>query len=175
MAAISRDTLHDRESLLRSIATGGLIVFVIQILDVWIASTIIQGIPFVSVWQYIASGLLGMPAFEGGLASASLGLFLHLLISLAVAAIFIMSAKRLPIVRRNVIVSSLLYGLVVWIVMNLIVTPLSATPAVPAPTTPWLIEAILEHVFGVGLALGILVRRRATTAWAPKEASHAQV
>jgi hypothetical protein len=45
--------------------------------------------------------------------------------------------------------------------MNLIVVPLSAAPPVPAPTTPWLIEAVVEHILGVGLPLGILVWRNA--------------
>jgi hypothetical protein len=45
--------------------------------------------------------------------------------------------------------------------MNLIVLPLSAAPPLPAPTTPWLIEGIIEHMLAVGLPLAILVRGNA--------------
>jgi hypothetical protein len=163
MTTTTSRTLNSRNSLLRSIVLGGLIIFVIQLIHQWIVVTLIQGTPFTLVWQYIASGVLGMAAFEGGLATALLGLFLHLIISLGIAAIFILSVDRLPLLRRNLIAGSLLYGLVVFIVMNLIITPISAAPPLPAPTTPWLIEAILEHVLGIGLPLGIIMRRNSTT------------
>jgi hypothetical protein len=100
-----------------------------------------------------------MAAFEGGIATALLGVFFHLIISFAIAGVFILSAGRIPLLRRYAIAGSLLYGLGVFIVMNMIVTPLSAAPPLPAPTVPWLIEAIIEHVLIVGLPLGIRVQR----------------
>jgi uncharacterized membrane protein YagU involved in acid resistance len=114
-----------------------------------------------AVWQYIASGALGMAAFEGGIATVLLGVLFHLIISLIIAGVFIVGADRSPILCRYAIAASLLYGFGVFIVMHLIVTPLSATPPLPAPTTPWLIEGILEHILLVGLPLGILVQRHA--------------
>jgi len=63
-----------------------------------------------SVFQYIASAALGNAAFAGGLGTALLGLLFHYLTSFVIAAIFIVSANRIPLVRRNVIVGSLLYG-----------------------------------------------------------------
>ena len=78
-----------------------------------------------------------------------------------IAGIFILAADRIPLLRRYAIAGSLLYGFGVFIVMNMIVTPLSAAPPIPAPTLPWLIEAILEHTLLVGLPLGMLVRRNA--------------
>ena len=79
------------------------------------------------------------------------------------AGVFILSADRIPLLRRYVILGSLLYGFGVFIVMNMIVTPLSATPPLPAPTTPELVVAILDHILVFGLLLGILVRRNAGT------------
>jgi len=102
-----------------------------------------------------------MAAFEGGIATALLGVFFHLIISFVIAGVFILIASRIPLLRRYAIVGSLLYGFGVFIVMNMVVTPLSATPPLPAPTTPWLIEGILEHILLVGLPLGILVQRHA--------------
>ena len=58
---------------------------------------------------------------------------------------------------------ALLYGCGVFIVMNLIVLPLSAAPPLPAPTLPWLLEAVAEHILAIGLPLGILVRRNSST------------
>ncbi|MCL4265839.1 MAG: hypothetical protein KJ069_21675 [Anaerolineae bacterium] len=159
MSTIVSKSLDTRNSLVRPIVLGGMFIFIAQIIHQGIVVTLIQKTPFILIWQYIASGLLGDAAFAGGMATALLGLFFHLIISFVIAAVFILAADRIPLLRRHVIVGSLVYGFGVFIVMNMIVTPLSAAPPLPAPTLPWLIEAILEHVLIVGLALGMLVRR----------------
>jgi hypothetical protein len=161
MSTIASKPLDNRNSLIRPVVLGGLFIFIIQIIHQWIVATLIQKTPFILVWQYIASGLLGEAAFAGGMATVWLGLFFHLIISFIIAAVFILAADRIPLLRRNAIVGSLLYGFGVFIVMNMIVTPLSAAPPIPAPTLPWLIEAIIEHALLVGLPLGILVQRNA--------------
>jgi hypothetical protein len=163
MATITRATRDSRNSLLRSIVLGGMFIFIIQLIHSWIVTTLIQKTPFILVWQYIASGALGMVAFEGGIGTALLGLFFHLIISFVIAVIFFLSADRIPLLRRYAIAGSLLYGFGVFIVMNLIVTPLSAAPPLPTPTIPWLIEAIIEHVLAIGLPLGILAQRNTNT------------
>jgi hypothetical protein len=154
---------NSRNSLLRLIALGGIFIFIAQAINQLIVVTLIQKTPFILVWQYIASGVLGEAAFAGGMATALLGVFFHLLISFAIAAVFILAADRIPLLRRNLIVGSLLYGLGVWIVMNLIITPLSAAPPLPAPALPLLIWLIIEHLVFTGLILGILVKRNKDT------------
>jgi hypothetical protein len=159
MSTIASKPLDNRNSLIRPIVLGGLFIFITQIIHQGIVVTLIQKTPFILIWQYIASGLLGDAAFAGGIATALLGVFFHLIISFVIAAVFILATNRIPLLRRNVIVGSLLYGFGVFIVMNMIVTPLSAAPPLPAPALPWLIEAILEHTLLVGLPLGMLVQR----------------
>ena len=161
MSTNASTTLNNRNPLLRSILLGGMFIFISQLIHSWIVPSLIQKTPFIVVLQYIASGALGMAAFEGGIATALLGVFFHLIISFVIAGVFILSADRIPLLRRYAIAGSLLYGIGVFIVMNMIVTPLSATPPLPAPTMPWLIEAIIEQVLVVGLPLGILIRRNA--------------
>jgi hypothetical protein len=161
MTAITSMPRTSRHVLLHPVTLVGTFIFISQFIHQWIVITLIQKTPFILVWQYIASGALGMAAFEGGFATALLGLFFHLIISFVIAGVFILSAGRIPLLRRYAIPGSLLYGFGVFIVMNMIVTPLSAAPPVPAPTLPWLIEAILEHTLLVGLPLGIVVRRNA--------------
>jgi hypothetical protein len=161
MATANTLSLTTRNSLLRTIVLGGMCIFIIQFIHQWVVATLLQGNPFALVWQYIASGALGTAAFEAGVATVLLGLLFHLIISFIIAGVFILSADRIPLLRRYAMAGALLYGFGVFIVMNLIVVPLSAAPPVPAPTTPWLIEAVVEHILGVGLPLGILVWRNA--------------
>ena len=158
MSAIASKSLEFRSSLLRTVVFGGTFVFLAQAIHMSIIVGLIQKSPVMGAWQYIASGALGLSAFEGGIGTALVGVFFHFLISFIVAGIFIFAAGRLPVLRRNLIIGGLLYGLGVFIVMNMIVIPLSAAPPLPAPTTPWLIEAALEHILFVGLSLGLLVR-----------------
>jgi len=154
--------IQNRNSLVRSIAVGGIIIGTLQlIVQDFLVFSLLGKIPFISIFQYIASGALGNTAFEGGLATALLGVIFHYLISFVIAAVFIMSAARIPLLRRNAIVGSILFGVAAWFVMDFIVTPLSAAPPLPAPTLFQLIETIIDHALIVGLPLGILVWRNA--------------
>ena len=145
MSTTSSLTLTTHNSLLRPIALGGMIIGTVQlIVQEWFILSFLEGNPFVSVLQYISSAVMGNAAFEGGIATALLGVLLHFLGSFVIAG-------------------ALLYGFGVFVVMNLIVLPLSAAPPVPAPTTLQLIEMIIDHVLVIGLPLGILVRRSVHT------------
>lgn len=163
MSAIASQPIDTRKSLLRFILIGTLIMGTLDAI-VWhvIVASIIEGNPLITVYQYIASGAIGMVAFEGGIPTALLGLFFHYVVAFAVTAVFFLSADRIPLLRRYAIPASLVYGFGVLIVMSLIVIPLSATPPLPDPTIPQLIMNFLDHVLVVGLPLGILVRRNAT-------------
>lgn len=162
MSPTNSPSFNNRNALLRSIALGGIIIGVLHvIIQSGLVFSVILGTPFIQIVQYVASGLLGNAAFEGGIATALLGLFLDLFICFVIAGVFILTADRILLLRRYAIAGSLLYGFGVFIVMNLIVQPLSAAPALPAPSLPLLIEVILEHILFIGLPLGILVRRNA--------------
>lgn len=164
MSTIASTSPTTRNSLLRSTVIAGLIIgFADEIIYHWFVQNVLGGVPLISLYQYIASGALGESAFAGGIATALLGVLFHYLISIVIAGVFILSADRIPLLRRYLIPGSLLYGFGVFIVMNNIVTPLSATPPLPTPTMPQLIVMIVDHILVFGLLLGILVRRNTNT------------
>jgi hypothetical protein len=164
MSTIASTPVNNRNSLIRSIALGGIIIATLHlIIQQFLFFSLLGKVPFISVEQYIASGALGNAAFTGGLATALLGVFFHYLTSFVIVGVFILSAARIPLLRRNIIVGSLLYGFGVFIVMNFIVLPLSAAPPLPVPTMPQIIELLIEHILVIGLPLGILVRRNANS------------
>ena len=147
-------------SLLRLSVIGGLIIGVLHlIVQVGVVYGLILKNPFIEVLQYIASGLIGGTAFAGGFGTALLGLILEFIMTIIIAGIFIFSADRISLLRKNVIVGSLLYGFGAFVVMNFVVQPLSAAPALPAPPMGLLIEIVLEHILIIGLPLGILLKR----------------
>lgn len=164
MSTIASTFSNSRNSRFRFSVIAGLIIgFADAVIYHWFVQNVLGGVPLISLYQYIASGALGESAFAGGIATALLGVLFHYLISIVIAGVFILSADRIPLLRRYVMPGSLLYGFGVFIVMNMIVTPLSATPPLPTPTTPQLIVMIIDHILVFGLLLGILVRRNANT------------
>jgi uncharacterized membrane protein YagU involved in acid resistance len=113
---------------------------------------------------FIASGLLGVAAFAGGLGSALLDLTLHVVFSLVIAAVFMLAATRLPVLRRNLTLGGLLYGVVVYFVMNFVVTPLSAAPPPEGINLAVIVEGIIGSALLIGLPLAVIARRNANGA-----------
>jgi hypothetical protein len=160
MSTIASTSLATRNSLLRLSVIGGLITGMLHfIVQIGIVFGLILKTPIISSLQYVASGAMGDTAFTGGLATALLGLVLDFIMTTIMAGVFILSVDRIPLLRRHVIPGSILYGFGIFIVMNLIVLPLSAAPALPTPPLWLLIELVLQHILLIGLPLGILVKR----------------
>jgi hypothetical protein len=107
----------------------------------------------------IASGLLGRKALDGGAAAWALGLALHYLIALLAAAAYCGASRRLPFLKANFVLCGLCYGVGVYLVMNLVVVPLSAFPFPTGPfTVSALIHGLVGHMLIIGLPISISLR-----------------
>src|SRR2546423_5169566 len=140
----------------RAIVITGLIVGAMDITSAFIIA-ISRGSTPTRLLQFVASGLIGQKAFQGGAATAALGLGLHFVIAFAVVAIFYAASRRLAFLRRQAVVSGMIYGLIVFGVMNLVVLPLSA--AKPRHSLTGDLLQIGIHMFVIGLATALLIRR----------------
>jgi uncharacterized membrane protein YagU involved in acid resistance len=114
-------SLHNRQYV-RDIAVGGLLAGTIDIA----AACLINGLSPIVILHAIASGILGSASFRSGTSSAVLGLILQWLMSLIIAAVFVIGATWFPLLRRRWMAAGLLYGIVIFFVMNYVVVPLSA-------------------------------------------------
>ena len=113
----------------------------------------------VRLLQIVASGLLGKEAFAGGIATAALGLALHFAMSFAWAAGYLAVALRAPSVARRPWVSGIAFGVVVFLVMRLVVLPLSAFPY-PVTFKPLAtVLDLLSHTLLFGVPIAWSVRR----------------
>ena len=126
---------------------GGLVA---GTLDVGAAS-LINGISPWIILRAIASGLLGREAFHGGMAVSLLGLALQWGMSLLIAAIFVVASRRLAWMRERWIAAGVAYGVVVFVVMEYVVVPLSAA-AKPHFTA----QSLLANVLAM-LLFGLIV------------------
>lgn len=140
----------------RFIVSAAILIFVLATADLVFAGTYwhqLFGLPFPRLLQNIASGLLGKQAFAGGMPTVLLGLLLHfVMMAMMVGAYYVVSA-RFNALRERPWQYGLLYGLVLYVVMNVVVLPLSAAPKTPFVPS-WIISSIVVHlVIGVSIAL----------------------
>ena len=119
-----------------------------------------NGVPAWRVLQAIASGLLGPAAYRGGAATAALGLLLHFVIACGAAAVFYAASRWWPVLLRRAVLAGAAFGVLVYVVMNQVVLPLSRVNFRPSP---WRTVAIMVaiHVLCVGLPIALTVRRLA--------------
>jgi hypothetical protein len=122
---------RSRPSLLAAILWGGLVA---GTLDIGAAS-LITGINPLVILKYIAGGLLGKSALAGGIAESALGLALQWAMSLVIAAIFVFSVGRRVAATRQWPIWGVAYGVVIFVVMNYLVVPMSALHSTPHFTT----------------------------------------
>jgi len=108
--------------------------------------------------QGIAGGVLGPRAFDGGLTTALLGLFLHFVIAFGAAAVFCLTSRSLRFLVQHAVLSGALYGVAVYFFMQEFVVPLSAARKNPFSLQMMIIGAVI-HVACVGLPISLNVRR----------------
>jgi uncharacterized membrane protein YagU involved in acid resistance len=83
------------------------------------------------VLQLIASGVLGADSYSKGSRSMMLGLALQIAISFLIALIYNIAVAYMADIRRSPLMFGALYGVVIFVVMNFVVVPLSR--AYPKP------------------------------------------
>jgi hypothetical protein len=109
---------------LRPILAGGLVA---GTLDIG-AAALINRVSPVLIAHYIASGVLGRASFSIGAPAACLGVILQWAMSVVIAAIYWRVTSRWPRLRARWWLGGLLAGVVIFLVMNFAVMPLSAAP-----------------------------------------------
>ena len=101
-------------------ATAAMISFAIKV----------PGANPLKVWRFVASGALGSAALTKELVPMALtGLVFHFIIAFLFTIFFFFIFQKIKWLSRNLAITGLLYGIFVWIVMNLIIVPLSGVPA----------------------------------------------
>lgn len=148
---------------LRAIGWGGLIGGILDISDALVFYGV-RGVPPERLLQGIARGLLGVRAMQGGWTTAMLGLALHFLIAFTAAAVYYTASRRLRLLRERPVWSGLLYGILVFLFMNMVVVPLSAIHGSPAAMLAFTLvsaNAVLALMLFIGLPIAFAVNRYA--------------
>lgn len=147
----------------RSILYGTLVVGSLDAIDAVVFLGLLRGSTPIQVFQGIASGWLGRASFSGGLPTAALGVLTHYVIAFMIVETYSVCSSRFPVLARRPAPSGVLYGLLVYSVMNRVVIALSAIGAVRFSLPPF-INGMLIHAFGVGLPSALFAARSHTGA-----------
>lgn len=107
------------------------------------------------ILQRIAAAAFGLRALKGGYSMALWGLVFHYIIAFSFAAAYILLYPHQPLMRKNRVISGVLYGLLVWIIMNRIVLPMTKLPLIRFQWSGALIGAALL-VFFIGLPVAFI-------------------
>ena len=138
---------------LRIIMLAGLVAGILDITAAILIYCIKGSLPIFTLFQSIARGVLGDPAFQGGWSTATLGLLLHFVIATLFAAGYSLVLKVIPTLYKYTLAAGLGYGIIAWLTMNYVVVPLSlaARGAIVWNTNTFL--NIGAHLFCVGFSI----------------------
>jgi hypothetical protein len=154
--AISAEVPSATSSAYRAILLAGSVSGVLDITAAFVTAGM-RGIRPTRVLQYIASGVLGPDAFNGGFPVASLGMGLHFLIAFGASAAYYAASRKLGFLTGQAIAWGLPYGIAVYLFMNLVVLPLSAVSK-PRYTVASVVTGLFIHMLCIGLPISMSIR-----------------
>jgi len=142
--------------LFSKIIKAGLIVGTLDIFSAFIHYLIKTGQRHpLDVLKFIASGIFGKEASSGGTAMILAGLILHYIIAFAFTIFFFWIFPKIKFFSKNKILTGAVYGIFIWVVMNLVVVPLSNIPHRPFNIVNVIINVIILIVC-IGIPLSFM-------------------
>jgi hypothetical protein len=122
----------------------------------------------IKVWRFVASGVFGKTAYADpdGLLMPALGLLFHFCLAFSFTIFFFLIYPKIKLLAKNIFVTGILYGFLVWMLMNKIVLPLSNTAKLSPRTGPTILgvptQTLLQIsfiLFCIGLPIAFLTAR----------------
>jgi hypothetical protein len=139
------------------IVKAGLLVGTLDILSAFLHYYIkTHDTHFLGIFKFIASGAVGKEQADAGDSGMILmGLFLHYAIAFSFTIFFFWIYPKVKILSTNRVLTGIAYGLFIWMVMNLIIVPLSNVPPRPFTIANATINVVILMVC-VGIPLSFM-------------------
>ena len=145
-----------KKGITTAIIQAGLLAGTLDIVAACTMFRIRSGRDPMIVLRFVASGALGPEAMTGGWGTNLLGLLFHFIIAFSWTTLFFLVYPKLP--KINWVMSGLVYGIIVWLGMNLIVLPLTRITQRPFDLNQAIIGTIIL-MLAIGLPVSYLSRR----------------
>jgi uncharacterized membrane protein YagU involved in acid resistance len=151
-------------SAIKTILLSGFIAGTLDILAAFVLAYILGKVTPVRVLQSVASGAFGKDAFTGGTTTALFGLLFHYIIAYCFAIAYFIIFPYIIFLGKLKILGGLLYGIFAWLLMNLVVVPLSN---VNRPSMQWdaMVRGIIVLMLCIGLPISLITHRYYITKW----------
>ena len=146
-----------------TIALTALLVGSLDLLTSCILFVKRSGRPVTDLLNYIASAVFGPAAFGGQPMMPWWGVIFHYAIAFIFTTLFFL---LYPLIRkgiRNTFLIAIIYGIFIWIVMNLLVLPISHVKMVPYTAFGVSVGAIILIIM-IGLPLAVVADRVSASA-----------
>ncbi len=150
------------KNLNSTIVKAGVIVGSLDILTAFIHYFIKTGKNPLNVLKFISSGIFGAAAFSGGNMMILSGLILHYIIAFAFTIFFFWLFPKIKIFSKSKTLTGIIYGIFIWVVMNLVVVPLSKIPNRPFNIGNSILAATILVVC-IGIPLSFMANRHLPT------------
>lgn len=143
-----------------TIFLSGLIAGTLDMLAaITVYAFILQKTTAIKILQSIASGLFKKDAYSVGSQMALYGLLLHYFIALTFAWFYFTIYPYFTFIKKNTLLSGILYGIFVWIIMNLVVLP-TVFPVLPEKHLDFpLILSILILICCIGIPISCITKK----------------
>ena len=145
-----------RSSIARPIIVATLVCGTLDIL-LAVILTLMRGREPADMLRFVASGPLPS-APEMGAVGAVVGLAVHYTLMAVMVAAFVVAVRQRPSLLDWPLVSGALFGLITYVIMNLIVVPLRFPAAWP-PKPLSIATQLFAHLILVGLPTALIARR----------------
>ena len=147
-----------KSNTLSLVLMAGLLVGTLDISSAFIDYYLSTGKNPLNVLPYIASGAVGQQALAGGKPMMVLGLVFHYIIAYSFTGFFFLLYPLRGYMPANRVLTGILYGLFIWLVMNLLVVQLSLAPHAPiaAMKAGKVIKSLLILICMIGLPLSFI-------------------
>ena len=146
------------KNLFSTIIKAGLIVGTLDILAAFAYNFMKSGVSPSNILRYVASGVLGNAAFSGGNIAIFSGLLFHYIIAFAFTIFFFWLFPKLNLSAKNTLLTGILYGIFIWVIMNLVVVPFSNVPKQPFNAVNAAMNAVILIVC-IGIPLSFMANR----------------
>lgn len=112
-------------SAVKAILLAGLVAGTLDLSGaITLYAVILDRVTATRLLQSIASGVFGKRAYEGGVGMVICGVVFHYIIAFSFTIGYFLVYPYMPFLRKQRIISGILYGIFVWAFMNLLVLPL---------------------------------------------------
>jgi|SRR5262245_26883857 len=140
------------------VLAGGLVAGTLDIVYACVFWALEANVPVQRILQSVAAGLLGKESFEGGAPTAALGLALHFFIATSMSVVYYLIGRRWALLWQRPVLSGGVYGLLLYLIMNYVVVPLSAAGP-SSKNALWIGLSVMVHICLIGIPIALFARR----------------